>query len=91
LGADPPGPLAKRVFFRPPALKELENLQARDRELVEAAIERFAQTGQGDLKMLSGPDRHMRLRAGDWRVRFVYEHPDIIRILHIHNRRDAYR
>jgi mRNA-degrading endonuclease RelE of RelBE toxin-antitoxin system len=81
----------KRVFFRPAAQKELEGLQARDRELVEGAIERFASSGQGDLKMLHGPGRNMRLRAGDWRIRFVYEHSDAIRILHIHNRRDAYR
>jgi mRNA interferase RelE/StbE len=81
----------KRVLFRPAAAKDLDGLQGRDRELVEAAIERFARTGHGDLKMLAGPERHMRLRVGDWRIRFVYEHPDAIRILHIHNRREAYR
>jgi mRNA-degrading endonuclease RelE of RelBE toxin-antitoxin system len=81
----------KRVLFRPSAAKELERLQTRDRELVEAAIERFARAGEGDVKMLKGAERHMRLRAGDWRVRFVYEHPNAIRILHIHNRREAYR
>src|ERR1017187_5208941 len=42
-------------------------------------------------KMLAGEGRQLRLRVGDWRVRFVYEKPDIIRILHIRNRRDAYR
>jgi mRNA-degrading endonuclease RelE of RelBE toxin-antitoxin system len=41
--------------------------------------------------MLKGAERHMRLRAGDWRIRFTYEHPDAIRILHIRNRREAYR
>jgi mRNA-degrading endonuclease RelE of RelBE toxin-antitoxin system len=81
----------KRVLFRPAAVKDLEALNGRDRELVESAIERFARTGHGDLKMLAGQDRQMRLRAGDWRVRFVYEHPDAIRILHIRNRREAYR
>jgi mRNA-degrading endonuclease RelE of RelBE toxin-antitoxin system len=81
----------KRVLFRPAAVKDLEDLQARDRDLVEAAIERFARTGQGSVKMLAGTERHLRLRAGDWRIRFVYEHPDAIRILHIRNRREAYR
>ena len=58
---------------------------------VEEAIERFVQTGSGDIKMLAGEGRQLRLRVGDWRVRFVYEKPDIIRILHIRNRREAYR
>jgi mRNA-degrading endonuclease RelE of RelBE toxin-antitoxin system len=39
----------KRVLFRPAAVKDLERLESRDRDLVEGAIERFAQTGQGDL------------------------------------------
>jgi mRNA-degrading endonuclease RelE of RelBE toxin-antitoxin system len=58
---------------------------------VEQAIERFAQTGFGDVKLLAGEGRQPRLRVGDWRVRFIYEKPDIIRIFHIRNRREAYR
>jgi hypothetical protein len=41
--------------------------------------------------MLAGEGRQLRLRVRDWRVRFIYEKPDIIRILHIRNRREAYR
>jgi mRNA interferase RelE/StbE len=81
----------KRILFRPQAVRELEKLEKRDRSLVEDAIARFAATGTGDIKMLAGADRHYRLRAGDWRIRFVFEKPDIIRILHIRNRREAYR
>ncbi len=81
----------KKVYFRPAAVKELEALEDRDRDLVEDAIERFAQTGQGDVKKLKGREKDLRLRAGDWRIRFVYEHPDAIRVLHIRNRREAYR
>jgi mRNA-degrading endonuclease RelE of RelBE toxin-antitoxin system len=69
----------------------LERLPNRDRDLVEDAIERFAQTGARDVKMLISEGRQLRLRVGDWRVRFIYEKPDIIRILHIRNRREAYR
>jgi ParE toxin of type II toxin-antitoxin system, parDE len=58
---------------------------------VEEAIERFAQAGFGDAKMLSGTGRQLRLRVGDWRVRFIYEKPDIVRILHIRDRREAHR
>ena len=73
----------KRVLFRPQAARDLERLPNRDRDQVEEAIERFVQTGSGDIKMLAGEGRQLRLRVGDWRVRFVYEKPDIIRILHI--------
>jgi mRNA-degrading endonuclease RelE of RelBE toxin-antitoxin system len=81
----------KRVLFRPQAVRDLESLQDRDRALVEEAIDRFAKTGAGDVKLLAGAERHYRLRAGDWRIRFVYETPDIIRVLHIRHRREAYR
>lgn len=81
----------KRVVFRPQAAKDLERLPDRIRGQVEEAIERFAQAGTGDVKMLAGEGRHLRLRVGDWRVRFTFEKPDIIRILHIRNRSEAYR
>jgi mRNA interferase RelE/StbE len=81
----------KRVLFRPRAARDLERLPSRGRDQVEEAIERFAQSGAGDVRMLTGGGRQLRLRVGDWRVRFVYEKPDIIRILHIRNRREAYR
>jgi mRNA-degrading endonuclease RelE of RelBE toxin-antitoxin system len=62
----------KRVLFRPQAARDLEWLPDRDRDRVEEAVERFAQTGSGDVKMLAGEGRQLRLRVGDWRVRFVY-------------------
>jgi mRNA-degrading endonuclease RelE of RelBE toxin-antitoxin system len=81
----------KRVLFRPQAAKDLERLEDRDRLLVEEAIERFATTGSGDVKMLVGERRQLRLRAGDWRIRFIYQPPDAIRVLSIRHRREAYR
>ena len=81
----------KQVLFRPQAARDLERLPNRDRRQVEEAITRFAQTGFGDVKMLAGEGRQLRLRVGDWRVRFVYEKPDTIRVLHIRNRGQAYR
>lgn len=81
----------KRILFRPQAAKDLERLEDRQRDLVEEAIEKFARSGLGDVKMLSGSVREYRLRVGDWRIRFVYEPPDIVRVLHIPHRREAYR
>jgi mRNA-degrading endonuclease RelE of RelBE toxin-antitoxin system len=81
----------KRVLFRPQAVRDLGELRGRDRDLVEDTIERFATTGTGDVKLLAGRERHYRLRAGDWRIRFVLENPDIIRVINIRNRKEAYR
>jgi len=47
----------KRVLFRPQAARDLERLPNRNRDQVEQAIERFAQTGAGDIKMLAGEGR----------------------------------
>jgi mRNA-degrading endonuclease RelE of RelBE toxin-antitoxin system len=44
----------KRIQFRPRAARDLEHLPNRDRDQVEEAIERFAQNGLGDVKMLAG-------------------------------------
>jgi len=81
----------KQVLFRPQAARDLERLPNRDRRQVEEAIARFAQTGFGDVKMLAGEGRQLRLRVGDWRVRLLSQPPDTIRVLHIRNRGQAYR
>ncbi|MCW5978467.1 MAG: hypothetical protein KIT09_10335 [Bryobacteraceae bacterium] len=49
----------------PQAARELARLANHDRDQVEEAIERFAQTGVGDVKMLKAEGRQRRLRVGD--------------------------
>jgi mRNA-degrading endonuclease RelE of RelBE toxin-antitoxin system len=58
---------------------------------VIGAIERFAETGAGDVKRLRGASAEYRLRVGDWRVRFDQPDKDIIRILRVLHRRETYR
>jgi mRNA-degrading endonuclease RelE of RelBE toxin-antitoxin system len=53
----------KRVLFLPQAARDLERLANRDRDQVEEGIERFAETGSGDVKMLAGEGRQLRLRG----------------------------
>ncbi len=52
----------------------LEDMAALDKGIVrrtKRAVERFAETGAGDLKKLQGVDPpEFRLRVGDYRVRF---------------------
>lgn len=58
---------------------------------VKLAVERFANTGLGDVKKLQGVDPpEYRLRVGDYRVRF-HQQGDTIRVRRVRNRREAYR
>ncbi|RPH68673.1 hypothetical protein EHM76_07615 [bacterium] len=54
-----------------------------------AALTHYSQTGQGDIKQLKGsPD--LRLRVGDYRVRFEIQPGNLLRVLHVKHRREAY-
>jgi mRNA-degrading endonuclease RelE of RelBE toxin-antitoxin system len=58
---------------------------------VKQSVERFAETGAGNVKRLQGIDPpEFRLRVGDYRVRF-HQDDDTMRILRVRNRREAYR
>ena len=72
----------------------LEHMAALDKGIarrVKQAVERFADTGAGNVKRLQGigPPEY-RLRVGDYRVRF-HQEGETIRILQVRNRREAYR
>jgi mRNA interferase RelE/StbE len=72
----------------------LEDLAALDKGItrrVKQAVERFAQTGAGNVKRLQGIDPpEYRLRMGDYRVRFHLD-GETVRVLRVRNRREAYR
>lgn len=58
---------------------------------VKQAVERFADTGAGNVKRLQDIDPpEYRLRVGDWRVRFRMD-DETVRVLRVRNRREAYR
>jgi mRNA-degrading endonuclease RelE of RelBE toxin-antitoxin system len=54
------------------------------------ALTRYGSTGQGDVKKLEGSN-DLRLRVGDFRVRFESLENGTLRILSVRNRREAYR
>jgi mRNA-degrading endonuclease RelE of RelBE toxin-antitoxin system len=53
------------------SLKDLKHLDEQVRSRIVVALERYAQTGVGDVVQLTAiePPEH-RLRVGDWRIRF---------------------
>lgn len=56
-----------------------------------AALHRFAQIGEGDVRKLQGTSGELRLRLGDYRVRFTQKADDSLQILAVLHRKDAYR
>jgi mRNA-degrading endonuclease RelE of RelBE toxin-antitoxin system len=73
------------------AINDMAALDKTNARRVKQAIERFAETGAGDIKRLQGIyPREFRLRVGDWRVRF-HRHAATLHVLRVLNRRDAYR
>ena len=55
------------------------------------AIHRLAETGEGDVRFLKGQSGELRLRVGDYRVRFTEERGDTLRIHSVRHRSEAYR
>jgi mRNA interferase RelE/StbE len=70
------------------------DIRALDRETamrIFAALARFAESGEGDIKKLHGTTGDLRLRMGDYRVRFTEEPDDTLHIHSVRHRKDAYR
>ena len=72
----------------------LEDMGALDKGIarrVKQAVERFADTGAGNVKQLQGIDPpEYGLRVGDYRVRF-HQEGETVQVLRVRNRREAYR
>ena len=82
--------MSRWVEWTGPALDDLARLDRRAQDRIREAVRRFAETGRGDIRKLSGREEEWRLRVGPWRVMFTFAETgiEIIRVL---PRRDAYR
>ena len=81
----------KVVEWTQPALADMAGLDRSVAIRIKNPIERFAGTGAGNVRALTGIDPlEFRLRVGDWRVRF-HQSGQAIYILRVRNRREAYR
>ena len=79
-----------RIEWSPRARKNARKLQKGDRDRIVKALERFAETGHGDVKTLTDVDpREYRLRVGDHRAFFARQGA-VLLVLRIRHRRDAY-
>jgi mRNA interferase RelE/StbE len=69
----------KTIILTHRAAKELDALPRKARESVTEGLNRYAMTGQGDVKKLAGRDGY-RLRVGAYRVIFAEDAVTILAI-----------
>jgi mRNA interferase RelE/StbE len=79
----------KTITWTHDARRELRKPPPDVRADIEAKLDRFAKTGAGNVKRLTGQPG-TRLRIGDWRVIFV-ETTTTVEVRAVGNRRDIYK
>ena len=82
--------MTRRVVFRPAAIRDLQRLDRVVQARIDAALVRYAATGHGDVKALRDRPGEFRLRVGKWRIFFYLEAANLVRVLRIDNRGEAY-
>ena len=81
-----------KVVFTNQGLDDLTRIDEKNKQRIIKAIERFADSRQGDVKKLKGKTDEWRLRVGDWRIRFTKdEEIKILSVLRVLPRGSAYR
>ena len=82
----------RRVRWTEPAEKDLRRLDRQVAARVRSAVRRFAETGHGDVTKLTAQSGDLRLRVGDWRVRFRYDpDPSTVTVVRVLPRGRAFR
>jgi mRNA interferase RelE/StbE len=80
----------KRFVWTALAKTDVRRLDKPTAMRILAALHRFADSGEGDVKALQGI-KELRLRVGDYRLIFVNEPADTLEIRRVLHRREAYR
>jgi mRNA-degrading endonuclease RelE of RelBE toxin-antitoxin system len=81
----------KKIDWSEDARADVRHIDRKMAMRIFTTIQRFAETGEGDVKDLKGEFGELRLRVGDYRVRFTNEADGTIRIHAVRHRREAYR
>lgn len=81
----------KKIRFAPNVPAEVRAIERETAFRILVALHRYAETGDGEVKQLSGDLKGLlRLRVGDYRVVFE-ETSEEIRVERIRDRKQAYR
>ncbi len=81
----------KLIDWTPPARADVRRIDRTNAMRILTALHRFAETGEGDVKKLQGDSEELRLRVGDYRVRFTEEPHETLIIHSVRHRSGAYR
>ena len=84
-------PHVKKIIFTPAARADVRRIDRDTAMRILTALDRFARTGEGDIKKLEGNTNDLRLRVGDYRVRFIENPPGTLYIHAVLHRSEAYR
>ena len=81
----------KRFAFTDTAKADLRRIEKDEDLVILKALARFGREGAGDVKkLIDNPQGRYRFRVGDWRVFFRFELNNIIHVVGVENRKDAY-
>jgi mRNA-degrading endonuclease RelE of RelBE toxin-antitoxin system len=80
----------KRIVWTEPAKADVRQLDKPTAMRILAALHRFAETGEADVRALRGREE-LRLRIGDYRLFLLCPTVDTIEIRRVLHRREAYR
>ena len=81
----------KKIIFTVPARADVRRIDRDSAMRILTSLHRFAATGEGDVKKVQGDAGELRLRVGDYRVRFTEEPPETLVIHSVRHRSEAYR
>ena len=81
----------KKIVITPQAKTDVRRIDRETAMRILAALDRFARTSEVDIKKLQGDSGELRLRVGDYRVRFNEEPPGTILVHSVLHRSEAYR
>jgi len=74
------------------SIRDLRRLDKQTSERIIKAVDHYARTGYGDVKKLTNEGDQLRLRVGDWRVRYTVDNGvKILSVLRVLSRGDAYK
>jgi mRNA interferase RelE/StbE len=83
--------MPKKIAWTDPAKADLRAIDKDTALRILRTVARYLATGDGDIKRLQDVEPpELRLRVGDYRVRF-HDLGDSILVLAVKHRRDAYR
>ncbi|MGB8889467.1 MAG: type II toxin-antitoxin system RelE/ParE family toxin [Candidatus Korobacteraceae bacterium] len=81
----------RTILWSEKARTEVRRLDRDTAMRIFASLHRFAKAGEGDVKRLKEESAELRLRVGDYRVRFTEEPDQTLHIHSVRHRREAYR